>query len=156
VVNTVGPIITEAWVENENGEFRFLFEGGCDFLHLCEQFPRLYSPEYPDKKPVSHRLLVLSFYSLANKNPGNALADVVFGDVNPSGRLPYTIGKDIKDFAAEIIYEDYTDSILQIPYDESIFVDYRHFDQVFSLVLLASPMTDNRLLIGSGWDRASF
>ncbi|KAJ6584015.1 glycoside hydrolase family 3 protein [Mycena vulgaris] len=44
-----------------------------------------------------------------------------------SGRLPYTIGKSVTDYPAQVIYTSPT-TILQIPYTEGIFVDYRHFD----------------------------
>ena len=57
--------------------------------------------------------------------------DVLYGDVNPSGRLPYTIAKNASDYSAEVIYEDLTD--IQIDYSEGLFIDYRHFDQVSTL-----------------------
>ena len=46
-----------------------------------------------------------------------------------SGRLPYTIGKKISDYSAQV---DYTFSlgIVEIPYSEGLFIDYRHFDAV--------------------------
>jgi beta-glucosidase len=33
---------------------------------------------------------------------GNSLADVLFGDVNPSGRLPYTIAKNKQDYPVQV------------------------------------------------------
>ena len=50
-----------------------------------------------------------------------------------SGRLPFTIGKSINDYSAQVIYVDSTDTIVQIPYSEGLFIDYRHFDAVSSL-----------------------
>lgn len=35
---------------------------------------------------------------------GNSLVDVLYGDVNPSARLPYTIAKDRADYAATVVY----------------------------------------------------
>ncbi|KAI5121415.1 hypothetical protein M0805_003187 [Coniferiporia weirii] len=90
VVNSVGPIIMEAWINNAN---------------------------------VSAVVLA----GLPGQEAGNSLVDVVYGAVNPSGRIPYTIGKSITDYSAQVIYE--TTSILQITYSEGIFIDYRHFDQ---------------------------
>ena len=45
-----------------------------------------------------------------------------------SGRLPYTIGKSVTDYAAQVTYTG--SGIVPIPYSEGLFIDYRHFDQV--------------------------
>lgn len=45
-----------------------------------------------------------------------------------SGRLPFTIGKAITDYSAQITYTG--SGIVQIPYNEGLFIDYRHFDAV--------------------------
>ncbi|KAI0374300.1 beta-glucosidase [Pilatotrama ljubarskyi] len=57
---------------------------------------------------------------------GNALVDVLYGDVNPSGRLPFTIAKAEADYSARVIYKG--SGTVQIPYSEGLFIDYRHFD----------------------------
>ncbi|KAH9857905.1 beta-glucosidase [Lenzites betulinus] len=75
VVNSVGPIIMDAWIDNPNG---------------------------------------------------NSLVDILYGDVNPSGRLPFTIAKAETDYSARVIYTG--SNIVQIPYTEGLFIDYRHFD----------------------------
>ncbi|KAI0319664.1 beta-glucosidase [Amylostereum chailletii] len=56
---------------------------------------------------------------------GNSLVDVLYGKVNPSGRLPYTIAKRPEDYPAQLI--NGTD-FLTIPYSEKLNIDYRHFD----------------------------
>ncbi|KAJ6611386.1 glycoside hydrolase family 3 protein [Mycena sp. CBHHK59/15] len=78
VVNSVGPIVMEAWIDHPNVSI-----------------------------PISSQ--------------GNSVTDILFGAYNPSGRLPYTIGKSINDYAAQVIYT----SGGQL---EGIFLDYRHFD----------------------------
>lgn len=45
-----------------------------------------------------------------------------------SGKLPYTIGKSVNDYSAKVIYSG--SGIVQIPYNEGLFIDYRHFDEV--------------------------
>ncbi|KAF9015366.1 glycoside hydrolase family 3 protein [Cyathus striatus] len=65
---------------------------------------------------------------LPGQEAGNGLVDILYGAYNPSGRLPYTIGKTIDDYGTEVIYSS-SSSILQIPYNEGIFIDYRHFDK---------------------------
>jgi len=57
---------------------------------------------------------------------GRAIADVLFGDVNPSGKLPVTFPKRIEDTAA---YGNYPGSNDEVSYNEGVFVGYRHFDQ---------------------------
>ena len=52
---------------------------------------------------------------------GNAIADVVFGDVNPSGRLPMTF---VRDWADHPCYFNYPGGM----YSEGLYVGYRYFD----------------------------
>ncbi|KAI0083610.1 glycosyl hydrolase family 3 N terminal domain-containing protein [Irpex rosettiformis] len=59
---------------------------------------------------------------------GNSIADVLFGDVNPSGRLPYTIAKDVSDYGAQLVTGGDAAAILSIPYTEGLLIDYRWFD----------------------------
>ncbi|MBD3188170.1 glycosyl hydrolase [Candidatus Bathyarchaeota archaeon] len=64
---------------------------------------------------------------------GHAIAAVLFGDVNPSGKLPVTFPKKLDDspaHAAEITYPgiDDEDEGPRVEYREGIFVGYRHFD----------------------------
>ncbi len=66
---------------------------------------------------------------LPGQESGNALVDVLHGAVNPSGRLPYTLGKKRSDFSADVDYaaEGWKGQFYHINYTESHFVDYRHF-----------------------------
>ena len=58
---------------------------------------------------------------------GNALADVVFGAVNPSGKLPFTFPVRLEDNSAHALGEyPGTD---KVTYNESIFVGYRWHDK---------------------------
>jgi len=56
--------------------------------------------------------------------------DVLYGDWNPSGRLPYTIAKDINHYPAQRTLDGGPENITSIPYTEGLFIDYRHFDAV--------------------------
>lgn len=56
---------------------------------------------------------------------GRALAEVLFGDVNPSGKLTVTIPKKLEDSPAHSIGEFPGEA--QVRYDEGIFVGYRYF-----------------------------
>ena len=70
------------------------------------------------------------FANLPGQESGNALASVLFGDVDASGRLPYTVGKSLDDYGkgAKILY--YPNGVVpQQDFDEGLYVDYRHFDK---------------------------
>lgn len=63
---------------------------------------------------------------------GNALADVLFGDVNPSGKLSLTFPKKFEDNPAYLNFSsDFGDSI----YGEDIFVGYKYYEKVGKDVL---------------------
>ncbi|AEH39242.1 beta-glucosidase family protein [Halopiger xanaduensis] len=59
---------------------------------------------------------------------GEALADVLFGDADPGGRLPVTFGRSAADYptADEGSFPGVDDVA---DYDEGVFVGYRHFDE---------------------------
>ncbi len=58
---------------------------------------------------------------------GTALAEILFGDVNPSGKLPATFEKKWEDNPAAPYYHSKDNKAL--PYTEGIFVGYRGYDQ---------------------------
>jgi len=55
---------------------------------------------------------------LGGTETGNALLDVVYGTVNPSGRLPYTIAKSPSDYSALLAEGGDGVEILDITYSE--------------------------------------
>ena len=59
---------------------------------------------------------------------GNAVASVLFGDVNPSGKLPVTFGRRPEDYPAST-QERYPGVDGTAEYSEDVFVGYRHFDE---------------------------
>ncbi|KAG8713760.1 hypothetical protein FRC08_012855 [Ceratobasidium sp. 394] len=63
---------------------------------------------------------------LQGQEAGNAVVDILWGAVNPSGRLPYTIAKSASDYSASVITSG--GGTVQIPYTEGLKVDYRAFD----------------------------
>jgi len=56
---------------------------------------------------------------------GNAVADILFGDVNPSGKVPATVPRRWEDAAA---FGNYPGKDSMVTYAEGIYVGYRHFD----------------------------
>jgi beta-glucosidase len=53
---------------------------------------------------------------------GNAVADVLFGDVNPSGKLPLTFPANVSDQPGQVSTSS------SVTYTEGVFVGYRHYD----------------------------
>lgn len=68
--------------------------------------------------------------NIPGQEAGNSIMDVLYGDFNPSGRLPYTIAKRLSDYGAQLETEGTADQIVSIPYSEGLNIDYRHFDAV--------------------------
>jgi len=56
---------------------------------------------------------------------GHALASILFGDANPSGKLPVSFPKKFEDSPA---YGHYPGENLHVDYAEGIYVGYRYFD----------------------------
>ena len=59
---------------------------------------------------------------------GRAIAPVLFGEVNPSGHLPFTFHTRLQDYAAHSIGE-YPGNGVDVRYNEGIFIGYRWADK---------------------------
>ncbi|OJD28861.1 beta-glucosidase g [Diplodia corticola] len=63
---------------------------------------------------------------------GNSIVDVLYGDVNPSGKLPYTIAFEESDYDFANITTSVADAVdtnaWQSDFTERLLIDYRHFD----------------------------
>lgn len=61
---------------------------------------------------------------------GNSIVDILYGDVNPSGHLPYTIAYNSTDYNAPPTTAVQTDGPddWQVWFDEELEIDYRYFD----------------------------
>lgn len=61
---------------------------------------------------------------------GNSIVDILFGDVNPSGKIPYTIAYQEEDYNAPIANFTGSDdpNAWQSNFTEGLMIDYRHFD----------------------------
>jgi beta-glucosidase len=63
----------------------------------------------------------------AGMESGTAIAEVLFGDVNPSGKLPITFPRQLSDVPAHA-NGNYPPKNGVLRYDEGILVGYRHYD----------------------------
>jgi hypothetical protein len=81
VINSVGPLILEPWIEHPN-------------------------------------VTAVVWAGLGGTETGNALVDIIYGDKNPSGRLPYTIAKSLDEYPAQLVFGGNGEEILNITYSE--------------------------------------
>ncbi|TVY80751.1 putative beta-glucosidase G [Lachnellula suecica] len=58
---------------------------------------------------------------------GNSIIDVLWGEVNPSAKLPYTVPFEGSDYHIPIVEADLSDNP-QSDFTEGLMTDYRHFD----------------------------
>lgn len=85
-----------------------------------------YSMPWRDKVPA----IVQGWY--IGSEAGNAIADVLFGEVNPSGKLPMTFAKSLTDYAAHAAgdAEMYPGVDGDVKYKEGLDVGYRYTDKL--------------------------
>jgi beta-glucosidase len=82
--------------------------GGVDMTGFVDHVPAIIETWYPGQEG------------------GTALAEALFGDVTPSGKLPVTFERRFEESAVAASY--YPNAAKKIAYREGVFVGYRHFD----------------------------
>lgn len=87
--------------------------GAVDMSEWADQVPALLEAWYPGQEG------------------GTALAQLLFGDYSPSGKLPITFDRAWKDNAAFNSYYP-SDGTKDVKYSEGIFLGYRHYDKAGS------------------------
>jgi beta-glucosidase len=79
----------------------------------------------PMDLPWTDKVAAVIYAWLPGQEFGNALADVLFGKVEPGGRLPVTLARRAADFPA---YDTTPDADERLVYSEGVNVGYRGFD----------------------------
>ncbi|KAG9001689.1 hypothetical protein FRB90_011559, partial [Tulasnella sp. 427] len=133
---------------------------------VCEANPRTIvvvqagsatSMPYVDKAAA----ILQAWYS--GNEVGSAIADIVFGRVNPSGKLPITIPRRIEDIGPAAFNIKSENG--KIRYAEDLFVGYRHYTRSgvkplfpfgFGLSYSSLTLSDCKVSDAQGHDASSF
>ena len=122
----------------EKGDYYLSDLEMLNLQNLCTAF-------HAKKKPVVVLLSMGSFVEMSSwkhlpdailhtwlpgQEEGNAIADVLTGKVNPSGKLPFTIAARYEDYSSSANFPSSNDNPAEVEYKEDVFVGYRHFDKV--------------------------
>ncbi|KAK0625287.1 glycoside hydrolase family 3 protein [Bombardia bombarda] len=81
-----------------------------------------YAKEHPN-------ITAILWAGLPGQESGNALVDVLYGDVNPQGRSPFTWGRDAAEYGAELLFNASDPVAPSQTFGEGVFVDYRWFER---------------------------
>ena len=103
-------LINQLAAVNKNTVVVMTSGGGVDMTAWVDHVPALLEAWYPGQEG------------------GTALAQLLFGDFNPSGRLPISIERRWEDNATHNSYYP-KDGSKKVEYSEGVFVGYRHFDK---------------------------
>ena len=122
----------------EKGDYYLSDLEMLNLQNLCTAF-------HAKKKPVVVLLSMGSFVEMSSwkhlpdailhtwlpgQEEGNAIADVLTGKVNPSGKLPFTIAARYEDYSSSANFPSSNGNPAEVEYKEDVFVGYRHFDKV--------------------------
>jgi beta-glucosidase len=78
----------------------------------------------------SPNITAILWAGLPGQESGNAIVDVLYGKVNPSGRTPFTWGATRESYGADVLYEPNNgNGAPQQDFTEGVFIDYRYFDK---------------------------
>lgn len=82
---------------------------------------------------VDHpNVTAIIFAHLPGQDSGKALVSLLYGDENPSGRLPYTLARNETDYgdllSADLTLTGMFQHFPQSNFSEGVYIDYRHFD----------------------------
>jgi beta-glucosidase len=84
-----------------------------------------------DQFVTNPNVTALIFAHLPGQDSGRALAAILYGDVSPSGKLPYTVAKNESDYGNLLAPSRPEGEYVLFPqsnFSEGVYIDYRHFD----------------------------
>ncbi|KAJ4175326.1 beta-glucosidase [Fusarium falciforme] len=115
-----------------------LWRNGTDLIHnvssACSNtVVVIHSPGAVDVTSFyeNPNITAILWAGLPGQEVGNAITDVLYGDVNPSAKLPFTWGPTLESYGVDVVFDPNNgDEAPQSDFNEGVFIDYRHFDRV--------------------------
>jgi beta-glucosidase len=90
-------------------------------------------PRLVDRIVDHPNVTAILFAHLPGQESGPALVSLLYGDTNPSGKLPYTVARNESDYGDELLRPALPEAqyvnFPQSDFDEGVYVDYRRFDR---------------------------
>ncbi|THW11508.1 glycoside hydrolase family 3 protein, partial [Aureobasidium pullulans] len=80
-----------------------------------------------DQYKDNPNITAILWAGLPGEQSGYAIADVLFGRVNPGAKLPFTMGRNRSDYGTDVLYTP-NQEVPQYNFQEGVFIDYRGFD----------------------------
>lgn len=87
----------------------------------------IYSPGVVNL-PFINDVKGILYAGMPGQEAGHGLADILFNDVAPTGKLPFTWGKKREDYCCDIV-KGKGNEIVQVPYTEGYYIGYKWFDK---------------------------
>ncbi|KAI0665792.1 glycoside hydrolase family 3 C-terminal domain-containing protein [Trametes maxima] len=75
---------------------------------------------------VGPNVTTVLWTSFPGRESGNAIVDVLYGGVNPAGRLPYAIVRRCEDYGTHLVMGGTGGEILRIDFTEALNIDCHH------------------------------
>ena len=79
-------------------------------------------PRLVDQWIENDNITAVVYGGFLGQESGNAIVDVLYGDVNPSGKLIHTLARNESDYPVKIC------DTAVCNFDEGVYIDYRYFD----------------------------
>ena len=79
----------------------------------------------------NENITAIIWAGIPGQESGNAIVDILYGNVNPSGKLPFTFGETRESYGTDLLYEPNNGNAApQTQFEEGVFIDYRAFDRL--------------------------
>lgn len=87
-------------------------------------------PVFVGNYSTNPNITAILWAGIPGQESGNSIADVLYGRVNPSAKLPFTLAETREDYGTDILYiPNEGTGAPQVNFTEGVFIDYRSLDR---------------------------